>query len=321
VATRVQKTKVGLFLISCGLIVGGILTLISGYNKEELLPYWIEFDESVLGLSSGCGVVYLGVPVGTVKDIFVDESGKAHVEVLISPSKVTLHDGVAATLVLYSLATGTMWISLDGGDANAPVLLPGAEIPPKKSLITAVSKSVEETLAGAKEMIDKLNAGLDGMAPGDIKRVVDNARVLLEDGQTFVNNADTTMKDVHTSIKPALVQFDDLVKEFRELMKELNETVKVTKKKLEPMQLAETEKKIQALLENATQLSEKMTKTLGTVETATKTTSHEADNLEYGMRETMRALNETLEAVQQLTHYLKDDPSALVRGKGTPKRK
>jgi ABC-type transporter Mla subunit MlaD len=243
------------------------------------------------------------------------------VEVLISPSKVTLHDGVAATLVLYSLATGTMWISLDGGDANAPVLLPGAEIPPKKSLITAVSKSVEETLAGAKEMIDKLNAGLDGMAPGDIKRVVDNARVLLEDGQTFVNNADTTMKDVHTSIKPALVQFDDLVKEFRELMKELNETVKVTKKKLEPMQLAETEKKIQALLENATQLSEKMTKTLGTVETATKTTSHEADNLEYGMRETMRALNETLEAVQQLTHYLKDDPSALVRGKGTPKRK
>lgn len=320
-ATRVQKTKVGLFLISCGLIVGGILTLISGYNKEEMVPYWVEFKESVLGLSNGCGVVYLGVPVGSVKDIFVDESGNAHVEVLVSPSKVTLHEGVTATLVLYSLATGTMWVSLTGGAPEAPILTPGSKIETDSSLITKMSTGVESTLTKANEIIDKINRGLEGMSPGDLTRIVDNAGVLLEDGQNFVKNADTTLTDVHASIKPALAQFDDLVKEFRELVKELNSTVKVTKKKLEPMQLAETEKKIQKLLDNASDLSEKLSKTLGTVETATKSTSHEADNLEYGMRETMRALNETLEAVQQLTHYLKDDPSALIRGKGTPKRK
>ena len=52
-ATRKQKVKVGLFLVICSLLIAGGVLLISGFKHEVRIPYWVEFDESVLGLSAG----------------------------------------------------------------------------------------------------------------------------------------------------------------------------------------------------------------------------------------------------------------------------
>ncbi len=70
-ATRKQKMKVGVFLATCFIIVAAAVTYLSGLYEDQGKHYWIEFEESVLGLFEGGQVEYLGVPVGKVSDISV----------------------------------------------------------------------------------------------------------------------------------------------------------------------------------------------------------------------------------------------------------
>jgi len=126
VATKKQKMKVGIFLIVGFAAIVFAVTYLSGVYREHGLVYWVEFEESILGLNEGGLVEYLGVPVGRVREIYVTDQKKAHVRFVIDPEKVTLQEGVQAELVIYSLAAGTMAISLRGGDPNNPVIPPNS---------------------------------------------------------------------------------------------------------------------------------------------------------------------------------------------------
>ena len=312
-ATRTQKTKVGIFLVSCALIIAGALLLISGFKHEERIPYWIEFDESVMGLGAGGSVMYQGLPVGTVADMYVTEQNKAHVEVLITKGKVTLHDGVTAKLEMVSLATGTMCVSLSGGDLNKPELLPKAQIPSEKSLLKAVSTQIEDILASLNKVLTKLDTGLE-----DLPKVVKNADELLIRGQLFLDNTRETITKVGDQANQDLIKFHDLSLDVQVLIKNTTDTVKKTSKKIESLKIAETEQNINDTLDDISNLSKRLQESSKAIDTVSKSATVQAGNIEYNMRETLRTLNESLEAVRELTQYLKQDPSALVRGKGKP---
>ena len=140
-ATRAQKAKVGIFLLVCvGVIVFGGL-FVSGLRTEERHEYYIVFEESVSGLSIGSPVQYMGVPVGTVKDIKVTDTNRVEVSILVSTEKVTLREGTNATLVTYNLAAGTMAVSLaiaKNAEPGEP-LQPGSIIPTQESLFASLS--------------------------------------------------------------------------------------------------------------------------------------------------------------------------------------
>ncbi len=52
-ATRKQKFQVFVFLIVCLALVGLIIYIVSGMYSTTKLKYWVEFDESVLGIYEG----------------------------------------------------------------------------------------------------------------------------------------------------------------------------------------------------------------------------------------------------------------------------
>jgi ABC-type transporter Mla subunit MlaD len=313
-ATRAQKAKVGLFVVICGfLIVGGIM-LIRGYKIEERFPYWIEFDESVLGLGMGGLVEYLGVPVGAVSNIYVTDQNKAHVDVLISTDKVTLKEGVKARLVLYSFATGTMCVSLEGGEGNR--LPPGSEIHSEKSLITAVSSQIEGILGDMRQIAEMIKNGLTGMQEGDLASLFQDADSLITRGQEFLDTANQTIADVKGEAESGLQDFRDLVAETKKLLRDTDEAIKKAAKKIETLRVSETEENVNKALQDFSALSKRLQES---VDNVTRRALHEADNVEYNLRETLRTLNESLEAVRELMQYLQQDPSALIRGKGKPK--
>lgn len=312
-ATRAQKTKVGIFLVSCMLISAGALLLISGYKHEEQIPYWIEFDESVMGLGDGGFVMYQGLKVGNVANMYVTETNKAHVDVLITKGKVTLHDGVKAKLEMVSLATGTMCISLSGGDITKPELRPKTQIPSEKSLFKAVSNQIEDILASMNKVLTKLDTGLE-----DLPNVVKNADELLIRGQLFLDDTRHTVTKVGDQAHQDLVKFNELSVDVQVLIKKTTETIQKTSKKIESLKVAETEQNVNDTLNDISNLSKQLQHSAKAIETTAKSTTVQAGNVEYSMRETLRTLNESLEAVRELTQYLKQDPSALLRGKGKP---
>ena len=318
-ATHAQKIKVGLFVFICVLLIAGGLTLISGFQYEPKSPYWVEFDESVLGLTSDGLVAYMGVPVGKVSNIYVTPANKAHCDLQILANKVKLHQGVTAQLVMYSLATGTMCISLEGGDPSGPVLPSGCEIHSKPSLVKSFSSQIEMFLDKTNTILETIKSSMTGMEEGDLALLLDDIDGLILRGQEFLDKANTTLGDLKGGAQASLDDFHDLTKDVKKLLKDTDDAVKTVTKKVEELQVGELGDNANQTLKDISALSKRLQETAGAVDTVSRRALHEADNVEYNLRESLRTLNASLEAVRELVQYLQQDPSSLIRGKGKPK--
>lgn len=318
-ATRAQKIKVGLFLVVSTILLAGGLLVISGYRAGDKLRFWIEFEESVLGLNEGGIVEYLGVPVGEVEDIYVTEANTALVLIRVDPRKVTLRGGVKARLVLYSIATGTLYISLTGGNREMPELPPGANIPTKPSVFESLRVEFNEALMSISVISDAIRTGLEGMEEGDLTRLIKKAEALATDGQEFLAKTTDTLNSLKDEVAASVADSRELVQDLRALSKDTNEFVKIVAEKVEPLDPAETEKGLQDAIEEFGALSEQLRTTAETFNTVARTVAHKTDNVEHGLLEALESVNETLRAVRGLAEYLQEDPAALLRGKGQPK--
>ena len=316
-ATRAQKTKVGLFLVICGLMAAAAILTISGYKHVPRELYWIEFDESILGLSKGSIVEYMGVQVGLVDNIFVTDKNKAHAEMLIESGKVTLHEGVTGQLVMYSIATGQMAISLRGGDG--PALASGSKIKTSPSLVSSFSSGMETLMDDASNVVKTIRSGLKNMKEGQLTEIVNNTDGLICRGQEFIDTADETLVDMKDEAQSGLDQFRELAEKAQVLIKDTNEAVNTAKEKIALLEVSKTEANLNKVLEDMSALAQRLQESAKVLDTTSRSALHEADNIEYNMRQTLHTLNESLESVRTLMEYLKQDPSALVRGKGKPK--
>lgn len=317
-ATRAQKIKVGVFVVACSALIAAGLLLVSGYKHEVLVPYWIEFNESILGLGAGGGVEYKGVPVGSVKNIFVTEDGRAHVDILVSAEKVQLHEGVTAQLVLYSLATGVLVVMLDGGDASTPELAPNSQIPETTSWVASVSSRAEGILKDLSEILDRLSKSLSGMEEGDLNDIAKNLDSLVSDARKFVNDLDETVNGVREDAQAGMANFRKLTEELQHTVAKANDTLDTLRGKVAELKLSETEDELQDLLKNMAALSDRLSGAAGTIDTVCRSALNEVDNVEYGLRETLRTATETLDSIKTLTDSIEKDPAQMLRGKGKP---
>ncbi|MBI4558983.1 MAG: MCE family protein [Candidatus Hydrogenedentes bacterium] len=319
-ATRAQKIKVGLFLLTnVAIIVAGIVIL-SGFRGGEEIRYWIEFDESILGLGVGGLVEYVGVTVGRIEDISVTETSKARVIISLDPTKLSpehrgLHQGVTAHLALYSLATGTMCVSLQGGDPGKPLLPPGSRIPAERSLFAAFGSQMGVLLENLSTVTQQIYTGFEGMKPGDLSRIVQHVDDLVQSGDDFLQTANETLEDVKDDAEHGLENFNRLSEELSQLAKNANDLIKSLNEKVAPLDLAGIQSDVRQQFKA---VSESLQETAKTFETATRVVVNKTDNIEYTLRESLRSLTEALDALRELAVYLKEDPAAIIRGKGEP---
>jgi len=322
VATRKQKVKVGAFLGVCiGLAVAATM-VITGLYKAPGTPYWLEFEESILGLYEGGLVVYLGVPVGKVKEIFVTENRKAHVEVLIDPHKVTLHPDVQGQLVLYSIAAGTMAVGLDGGDPKQGQLPANSQIPTKMSTFGAISSQITEVMDKVSGIAGKVHDELAELGDRDVKDIVDRVKGLLEKGDglaekgsEFLTETTETIKKVRGNVDTVMDALEGRSKDLEKLAADMQRLVKVAADKLEQFNVPQTQANLNAALKNIATLAEEMDKTVNKLGTVAADVSHDAGNVEYTLRGAVIDLRRAFESIRVLLEQLQQDPSQLVRGK------
>ena len=329
-ATRVQKTKVGVFFaLSIGLFAVAAL-LIAGYRTGNLVTYEIVFTGSVLGLHKGGLVQYQGVEIGRVDKIWVGPGNDVHATMLINRDAVTLHRGVKGVLEVYSLATGTMCVALSGGDWDAPPHDPAMPIIAEKSLFEAVGTHMAtlmeqlgplmEDLAG---IMRQLNSAFNGMEDGQLAKtvtrindtleeiagLVDDGRGLLSNTSEGVESLSADLTDSLASLKTAVNKFGAWMDTAGEAATGVKETVNLISDKIEPIDFEQ----------RMNEVSHSLNEAVAAVETLTETVTYQTDNVHHSLLGTLKTLDQTLEAVRDLAVYLRENPSSVVRGRDKAK--
>lgn len=319
-ATRQQKFKVGLFLVVCFAAMVGATVYLSGFYEEQGLPYWIVFDESVLGLYEGGLVEYLGVDIGNVENIEVTQNNQVRVDIIVDPREAQLRRGVEGQLVIYSLAAGTMAISLSGGEGGQP-LPPNSQIPTKPSMFSAVSGSADRILTDFTQIAGQIKAGLAGLEEGELTDVVTRVNTLLGEGEAFiadgrelVTETKTTVVEVRGRAGGLMDEVEGLARELRSVSKNVDTLVVAANEKLTELEVAETQAEVRQVLVNMAELSSRLNDAMAKFDELTASMLHESDNVEHSLQKVAREFADALDAVRDLVIQVKNDPGALLRG-------
>jgi phospholipid/cholesterol/gamma-HCH transport system substrate-binding protein len=333
-ATPRQKALVGIFLSVSGVILIGLLMLLSGIRREETVSYFIEFNENVSGLFAGSDVRYRGVPVGRVTNITVAPNNLVRASVEIRPSIVRLRQGTVAQLNPAGI-TGQLYVNLDGGNPAGEELAAGAIIPSTSSLITNLSTELPTILAAIHSVLMRLDKALgeDGQF----------ASIFSEVGR-LMTGLNTTTTQIGTQTVALLERTNTVLEdEVRPLIAEAGASVKMTRQALERtvpalqaalvsgtktfqqldkqlagLDLQGTNTRAQLALQRYTQLAEQLGHSSEELDLTLQQVRGHTSNLEFNARQTLRDLRATLASIKQLFDYLEQDPSALVTGKRPP---
>ncbi|HOH29887.1 MAG TPA: MlaD family protein [Candidatus Hydrogenedentes bacterium] len=322
-ATRRQKIKVSIFLLICiGIMVAGTLVITGLYQKPGLI-YRLEFNESVLGLYEGGMVEYMGVPVGKIREIFVTPTQRAHVEIMIDPEKVVLHEGTEAKLVIYSIAAGTMAVSLSGGEPDGPLLREYSHIPTKLSTIETFSSQLTNILEDISTIGKSIREQLDTLDDTAVSDIVHNVRDLVKRGDAFVEHTDALVVDAKDALQDIRNHSDSLMghvdvhsKNLERLTSKIETLVDTYTKRGQELNVDMLQTQINSLIDEIKQMVEQMDITMENMDVVAADIVHQTGNVEYSLRGTMTDLRDALDSIRGLVTQLKEDPSAIIRGRG-----
>jgi len=217
VATRAQKIKVGVFLITGLALIVALFATVSIKNRQPMEMYFVKFTESVSGLGKDCEVLYRGVPVGKVEDIRVTEENETLVTVGIATNKVTLRQGTVATLAMGNLMGG-MQIELAGGDPRQPVLPPESYIPSKPSILENMAQDIPQILENISRILAKIDQSI-----GDVKP--DRLGTLVRNADTTIQTANKTFSEVTTFLQTTRGTMLNTEYEVTQTMRALREAI------------------------------------------------------------------------------------------------
>ena len=333
-ATRAQKSKVGIFLLASAAVIAAGLYYISRHGTAGELHYNVEFQESVLGLNVGSPVVFMGVPIGTVDEVGVHtaRNDRTNVEkyvplasIVIKPSAFVLRQGVKAKLSIYSFATGTLAITLEGGDPSSPPLKEYTTIVAEPSVFEAVSSRIEDIMNDVQkltqnldEVVSAFHNSLEGLGKGELTKIIKDTGAAVKETRDLAASANETFDGIKGDVKTSVKDFRSLVVEAKKLAQSTNDLMVSINKKLEPVDVAETQQKLNTMLDKISTLSEHLQTFSDNLDKAAQTVVNKTGGVEYNLREGIRSLSSTLDSLRELIDYLRQNPSALVRGGGTP---
>lgn len=159
---RINYTLVGVFVVFLTLAGLGLLAWLSQDTRQlQRQPYVTYFSESVAGLNERATVRYLGVPVGIVERISLDQEveGRVRLDLRIDPD-TPIRESSVATLQNQGI-TGLLFVEISSGNADSPRLKTSADKPAvitsQASRLLQIADALGESLGQVNELIQNLN--------------------------------------------------------------------------------------------------------------------------------------------------------------------
>jgi phospholipid/cholesterol/gamma-HCH transport system substrate-binding protein len=323
-AKRVSPTAIGVFVVaSFALVVAALIVVGTGNLFRKPLRFICVFQGDVNGLKVGAAVKFKGVQIGSVSEIRLrlapsqgrlrekfadvalpviidlDESqliakgGTGHA--VTQPGfEDVVRRGLRAQLKTESFLTGLLYIDLSL-HPEAPLIFavePGSgpyrEIPTMQTKLEAVQEELAKALAGLEEIDFKSLAVSITNAADSIRNLTNSPQIMatLDSLKDTTANLDKTVTSVRVAVDHANEKLDPLVANLQKNSDEVNLTLKQTRAALVDLQ----------------------------------STLDPDSPLAVRLNVALEQLTYTTRSIGELTDYLQQNPSSLVRGKYVPEK-
>src|SRR6056297_2092454 len=209
---RSQKIRLGVFLfVSLALLLAviGYFTAREFFEKEDV--YYVSYEGvSVSGLEVGSPVKYMGIKVGTIKDINIDPENvnKVIVELALKPDTPIKED---ATAEITSMGiTGLKAIEISGGTNEAESLEPGSYIQAGSSMTQEITGKAEIIAQKAEKVLNNLQLFTQPDNLNKITDMVDKISMLAEQTNQTVIKIDTIVTENRADIRESIAPMKEV---------------------------------------------------------------------------------------------------------------
>jgi phospholipid/cholesterol/gamma-HCH transport system substrate-binding protein len=251
---RRKAVKVGMFTFVTGALLALVLVTFGGVKFwKHHDRYYIDFTDSVMGLSEGTQVYCNGIKVGKVGSVKLDADDPGVVRVAIDLDRGTPVRADTVAMLNMAGITGLKVIDLQGGSVKAASLPPGAHIKVGHGILDKIEAQAErlvdqtgEMVTRAKQIMDGANNVIVGMNqivanvqavsdPKQLGAVVDATRITAQNLQhasaeinAMVVENRATMKGTFDSIAKATDNANLVTTDIRALIRNNQGTITTT---------------------------------------------------------------------------------------------
>ncbi len=292
---------VGVFVVGFAIaLLTLVVWLTVGTEKVTYLPYKVVTTESVSGLSVNSSVNYKGVDVGIVRKIQLNEQDPRYVIISLDIIKGTPIKKDTEAVLTGRGITGLVGVSLSGGTATAPDIVPTSENPvPSIKNGASLAKRLDTAFNDVTKSISELSAKLDLVITKDNAEHINNILVNVD---RLTSNFAESSEDISAMVDRIEPKLDRALQAF-DSFSVITENVKKTSEDL------------QTTLDNADQTLASWGKTAIVFQDLGKSVRTQIPNL----NSTFTELNTILYQTSQLINQLNNEPNALIMGKSKPK--
>ena len=329
---KANPTLIGVFVLGAlALAIAATLLLAGGSWFGERRQHVLYFTGAAQGLQVGAPVVFLGVKVGTVKQIQLGLDAHSQrflvpVMIEVQPHVVHTHGGenvdlrdratvrqlvdrgLRGRLRLQSLLTGQLYVDLDF-HPDKPAIF--AALDPDLSEIPTIRTAAQELATKLEGFpMDQFLADVAAISSAVHKLVSAQAT------QDLPRRLDATLRHLESLARRFDAQGGPLLKDARDNLAEMNKALLAAQSALARLdtaadrvaQLAQPDSRLVA---GMTQASEELARAATAVRKLAEQESPTVDNLNAALKEIARAAD----ALRLLAETLEQQPDAIWRGK------
>ena len=312
--TPSQKRRLGIFVI---LVIIMLTTLLLIIGSEQLLKkqdiYFISYtDISVSGLEIGSPVKYLGLGIGTVKDIEIDKQDISKINLKIAiKSGTPIKKDAYADIELIGI-TGLKMIEIRGGSSAADLLNPGETIQAGKSTSEMITGKAEVIMEKIELLINNLNQFSKPENLNHIIKLAENANnTFIDLNQLLIENRQD-LRQIVTQAKITGTRLDTIT----QFLVPSSET-------MQNISLADT---LNSILSNMNKISNRLRKaeiervieelavTLERTNQILKIVDYDLEKGRDNLFISLKKLRSALEDLDEASQKINEDPSILLRG-------
>ncbi|MDB5696580.1 MAG: mammalian cell entry protein [Sphingomonas bacterium] len=300
--TRSNHVLVGTVVLILLAVLALFTVWLARLGTASEKEYDIFFNQAVDGVAKGSAVTYAGVPSGQVKDIEIYRPDPQFVRVRIAiDPKTPILQGTFATV--QASFTGTSTVTLDGGIRGRPELAcpggdkgPGCrygvpEIPPKAGGFGAILASAPQLLERLSSLTERLTILLGDRNQVSIAGILNNTSRLTD-----------ALADRGPEIAATMAQTRIAIQQAGDASQKIGELAATTNGVLAD-EIRPTVRNLNRTIDAARQSAETLNQTIGEarpgLQTFSRQTIPEANQLVYDLRQTAAALSSVAEKVDR----------------------
>ncbi len=321
---RSQKIRLGVFLfvsLAVLLSVIGFLTAREFFEKEDI--YYVSYEGvSVSGLEVGSPVKYMGINVGTIKDIAIDPENvnQVIIELALKP-ETPIKENARANITSIGI-TGLKAIEISGGTNEAEFLEPGSHIEPGSSITQEITGKAEIIAEKAEKVLNNLQLFTQ---PENLNAFTEMAGKI----NAFTEQANQTVIKIDTIVSENRKDIRESITPMKSISQRLDESTRLLQTTMETIHLRMESDTIDDILTNIRDLSVKLKETdlqelIGNIATVADQSrqlllkaDNELDRNSQDFTESLHLLRSTLENLNKASMKINNNPSLLIRGTNT----